>query len=101
MSYPSGSYGADPGESVNFWAATQGFDPDKPFGVIQEVGGGKGHSFRFLGYFGPDDDPDGYFTLVKARFLAALGEWLAKGWISAGEVRAVVRDLGRAPIKGI
>ena len=78
---------------VNFWAATKGFDPDKPFGVIQEVGGGKGKSFRFLGYFGPGDDPDGYFPLVKGRLLAALGEWIAKGWLTADEVAAGVEQV--------
>lgn len=101
VSYPSGSYGADPGEVVNFWAATLGFDPDKPFGVIQEVGGGKGKSFRMLGYFGPEDDPDGFFPLVKARLLAAVAEWLAKGWISAGELGAVVGGLGRTPVESL
>ena len=101
VSYPSGLYGAEPGEVVNFWAETLKFDPDKPFGVIQEVGGGKGHSFRLLGYFNPDDDPDGYFPLVKARLLAAVGEWIAKGWISAEELGAVMGVLRRTPVGGI
>lgn len=70
----------------NFWKYTQDFDPDKPFGVIQEVGGGRGRSFRVIGHFNPEDDIDGFFPLVKARLLAAVREWLNKGWIDKEEV---------------
>jgi|GEM_PF-2443026 hypothetical protein len=78
-------HGDDSSASENFWEYTKHFDPNKPFGVIQAVGGGKGHSFQVLGHFGPEDDPDGYFPLVKARLLNAVKEWVAKGWISPEE----------------
>lgn len=68
----------------NFWQRTLTFDPNKPFGVIQETTG-RG-SFRFLGYFDPNEDVDGMFPLVKARLLRAVQEWLNKGWLTREEV---------------
>lgn len=75
-------------ERRNYWERTKDFDPDKPFGVIQEtIGRG---SFRVLGYFSPEEDVDGFFPLVKARLLAATKEWLDKGWISREELEAAI-----------
>lgn len=77
----------------NFWKKVQESDPDKPLGVIQETGGVKGkgrNRFRTIGYFGPDDDPHGFFPLIKNRLLQALREWIAKGWIEPEEVRKVL-----------
>jgi len=85
LEYPQGGYW--PGRSTqNFWEYTKDFDPDKPFGVIQEVGGGRGHSFKVIGYFNPEDDIDGYYPLIKARLLNAVKEWLNKDWLTKEEV---------------
>jgi hypothetical protein len=68
----------------NYWEKTKDFDPDKPFGVIQETLG-RG-TFSTLGYFNPDEDTEGYFPLVKARLLQALKEWKDKGWVNQDEI---------------
>ena len=78
-----------PWTKENFWERTLTFDPDKPFGCIQETLG-RG-SFKLVGYFGPEDDPDGYFPLVKARLLAAVREWLNKNWITRAEVEEAIK----------
>ena len=90
---------ADPfGETqpINYWEWTEGFDSDKPFGVIQDMGQGRGRGFQFIGYFQPDEDPDGYFPLVKARLLAAVRDWVAKGWLTENEIADVTSSLGEA-----
>jgi hypothetical protein len=78
----------------NYWEKVQNSDPDKPLGVIQETGGvtGKGRNkfTKTVGYFGPDDDPHGFYPLIKNRLLQALKEWIAKGWIEPEEVRKVL-----------
>lgn len=80
----------------NFWQwlndrdGERGLGKDEPFGVIQAVGLGRGHSFGVLGYFGPEDDPDGYYPLVKARLLQAVRRWLQKGWLSKEEIEGVL-----------
>lgn len=75
----------------NYWD-TITFAPNKPFGVIQDVGRGRG--FAVIGYFNPDDDPDGHFPAVKARLLQAVAEWVAKGWIAKEEVTALAQQIG-------
>ncbi len=73
----------------NFWERTKDYDPNKPFGVIQETTG-RG-SFKFIGYFSPEEDISGFFPLVKARLLAALREWRDKAWISNEEIEEVLK----------
>jgi len=73
----------------NYWELVKDFDPNKPFGVIQETAG-RG-SFRFLGYFSPEEDQDGFFPLVKGRLLAAVKEWLNKGWITKEEAEEAIK----------
>lgn len=80
----------DSSATQNFWEYTLFFDPDKPFGVIQQVGLGKGKSFKVVGHFGPNDDPDGYFPLVKGRLLGAVREYLAKGWVTREELMSLI-----------
>ena len=70
----------------DFWEYTNEFAPNKPFGIIQDVGKGRGRSFKVIRYFDPDDDPDGYFPLVRDRLLTVLHEWRLKGWITEEEV---------------
>lgn len=77
-----------PLEHGNYWERTEHFKPDKPFGVIM-ASEGRG-TLRAVGYFQPQDDPDGYFPLVKARVLATVKEWLANGWISQKEVKQLL-----------
>lgn len=77
----------------NFWEYTKDFDPNKAFGTIQDVGKGRGRSFNVIGHFGPDDDPDGYFPLVKDRLLQVLREWAEKGWITAKEALKAVEGI--------
>ncbi len=74
----------------NYWERTKEFDPDKPFGVIQETAG-RG-SFNLIGYFQPEEDIDGSFPLVKARLLQATKEWMDKGWITREEVNQVLGE---------
>lgn len=93
VEYPAKGYYSPPA-TENFWQYTKDFDPNKPFGVIQEVGGGKGHSFRVIGYFNPEDDVDGFFPLVKARLLKAVREWRDKGWITEQELIDLLRSEG-------
>ena len=74
-------------ERRNYWERTKDFDPNKPFGVIQEtIGRG---SFKVVGRFSPEEDTYGFFPLVKARLLAATKEWLAKGWITTTELKEI------------
>ena len=73
----------------NYWERTKSFDPNKPFGVIQETTG-RG-TFRLVGYFSPEEDVDGFFPLVKNRLLAAVKEWVTKGWISKEEAMAAIQ----------
>lgn len=80
------------GNFVNYWERIKDFDPDKSFGVIQEVGRGRGRSFKLIGYFSPEEDIDGYFPLVKLRLLNAVKEWLNKDWLSKDEVKALAED---------
>lgn len=72
----------------NYWERVKDFDPDKPFGVIQETLG-RG-TFRMVGYFSPEEDINGFFPLVKARLLAAVAEWLAKGWITKADLTKAI-----------
>ena len=73
----------------NFWERTKAFDPNKPFGVIQDTTGRR--NFRLIGYFSPEEDVNGFFPLVKSRLLAAVGEWLEKQWITREEVEALLK----------
>lgn len=91
IEYPQKGY-YQPVPTENFWEYTKDFDPDKPFGVIQEVGAGKGHSFKVIGHFNPEEDIDGFFPLVKARLLSAVKEWLNKGWLTEEEVAHLLSD---------
>lgn len=81
-----------PAPTDNFWEwliardQERGLGADEPFGIIQEIGQGRGRSFRVIGYFKPEEDQDGYFPLVKRRLLDALQCWLSKGWLSPEEV---------------
>jgi len=75
--------------SLGFWQYTTGFDPGKPFGMIQETGLGRGRSFRVVGHLAPEDEPE-TFELVKDRLLQAVTEWRDKGWISNEEIRQIL-----------
>ena len=81
-----------PGHSapVNYWIWLQDRDREQGgqqhVGVIQAVGGGRGRSLQMIGYFGPGDDPDGFFPLVKARLLQAVKRWHELGWIDQADI---------------
>ena len=77
-------------QGENFWNYTRDFDPDKPFGTIQEIGLGRGRCFTVIGHFGPEDDPE-TFDLVKDRLLTVVGEWKDKGWISNEEISNLLK----------
>lgn len=83
-------------ETQNYWQwlidkdRERGLDAEEPFGVVQAVGLGRGRSFGVVGYFGPEDDPDGFYPLVKARLLQALRRWLQRGWLSKDEVEGIL-----------
>ena len=62
---------------------TVDFDPLKPFGVIiRPLGRGKGS--EVIRYLNPQESK--YFPAVKRRFLAAIQEWLDKGWLKREEI---------------
>ena len=81
----------------NFWEWLQkrseelGYEEEAPFGVIQEVGRGRGHGFKVVGYFGPEDDVDGVFPLVKERLLRVVKNWLQRGWLKREELMEILR----------
>lgn len=66
------------------------WQPDHPFGVRLSAAG-KG-SFRERTYISPEEAPE-LFRAMKSRFLDAVKEWMGKGWISEGEVLAVLGEL--------
>jgi len=72
----------------NYWERVKDYDPDKPFGVIQETTG-RG-SFKLLGYFSPAEDVDNFFPLIKARLLQAVKEWHNKHWITTEEIQSLL-----------
>ena len=83
-----------PPPTINHWERLKqriGDGKDLPYGIIQEVGRGKGHGFTVLGHFGPEDDQTGSFPLLKERILLVLENWVAAGWIKAAEVRRVIK----------
>ena len=71
----------------NFWEK-KNWDSNKPFGSIQETLG-RG-TFKFLGYFQPEEDIDGYYPLVKDRLLSACKEWIDKGWLTREELEEAI-----------
>lgn len=72
----------------NFWEDVVDFDPTHPYGVILESQG-RG-TLRVVRYFAANEDPTGAFPLVKARMLAALQEWITKGYIDKDEAAGAV-----------
>lgn len=75
--------------SLTFWLRLSKFDPGKEFGVIQEIGLGRGNNFTVIGRFGPEGEPEVY-ELVKDRLLQAVKEWRDKGWLSQDEINTVL-----------
>jgi hypothetical protein len=73
-------------DSENYWLKPLAFDPDKPFGIIQEAAG-RG-SLQVVGHFSPEDDPSGSFQLIKKRLLQMVTQWISKGWLTSAEVLA-------------
>lgn len=75
----------------NFWEIGGFFDIDKPFGVIQDIGGRAGRG-EVLGYFSPEEDQSGFFPLVKERMLRAMAKWVKRGWITRAEISAAIKE---------
>jgi hypothetical protein len=80
------------GAAKNYWDRIGEFDPGKAFGIIQELGRGRGRCFKTIGYFNPEDDTDGCFEAVKHRLLWALENWLRKGWLKSEEILSIIRQ---------
>ena len=74
----------------NLWDKTKEFTGEKPFGVIKSSEG-RG-SMQLVRYYGVEEDKDGYFPAMKARLLAVIGEWIAKGWLTTAEVAKIVNE---------
>ena len=72
----------------NKWDLTREFTGEKPFGVVKSSEG-KG-TLRTLRYYEIDEDVEGFFPPMKARLLAILGEWQAKGLLTREEVDAAL-----------
>jgi len=81
---------------ITRWSRDPKMPEDASLGVIQEVGAGKGHSFRLLGHFGPDDDPDGFHDLVRRRLLSALQKWIALGWLTRDDIISLASSIPSA-----
>ena len=83
---------------VNYWEwltdreRELGYEDKPPFGVTQEIGRHKGSKagINNSGHFEPDDDPDGFFPLVKDRLLLVVQRWIARGWLTDAEIKAVM-----------
>lgn len=59
-------------------------DPNKPFGIVQTT---MGRGTMSVGTpFSPEEDQDEFYPQVKYHLLAALEEWLAKGWLTTQEL---------------
>lgn len=65
----------------NAWAFERA---PKPFGEILSTAG-RG-TLKVIGTFGPSDDPDGFFPLIKRNLLAAIAEYKEKGYFTPGEL---------------
>jgi len=77
-------YGAQVISRRNAWAFNREV---RPFGKVFSTSG-KG-TLMPIGEFGPDDDPDGYFPLVKHHLLSAFREWREKDWITDDDLQGV------------
>ena len=72
----------------NKWELTREFTKDKPFGVVKSSEG-RG-TMKMERYYEIDEDSEGFFPPMKARLLAVIGEWQAKGLITREEVDAAL-----------
>jgi len=70
-------------DHIGYFASID-WDPNKAFGFRQDVSG-RGSLANPREYIEPEDSPE-LFEAVKARFLAALKEWLDKGWLTREEL---------------
>ncbi len=73
----------------NKWDLTREFTGAKPFGVVKSSEG-RG-TMKFERYYEIDEDEEGYFPAMKARLLAVIGEWQAKGLITREEVDDAIK----------
>lgn len=73
----------------SFWDRTELYNKDKPFGVVKSSEG-RG-TMKMVRYYDITEDQEGYFPQIKHRLLAALGEWVSKGWISREEVEEAIK----------
>ena len=76
-------------DEENRWEKVQSFTGDRHFGVIKSSEG-RG-TMKMVGYYGIEDDIEGYLPLMKARLINVLKEWLVKGWITAEEVQEILK----------
>ena len=74
------------GDMENFWERARDMGPSENLGMIQDVSGGRGKGFQLVGYFGPDDDPDGYYPLIKECLLQVIRQWIENGWLTKDEL---------------
>jgi len=79
----------------SFWDRTELYTGDKPFGVIKESEG-RG-TMRLVDYYGIDGDYDGYFPQIKARFCAAIAEWIVKGWMTPEDLQGCIAGIEPGP----
>ncbi len=93
----TGYYLAADTESFWDWLNSQYPEGSAQFGVVQAVGQGRGKSFKVVRYFSPAEDQDGYYPAIKKRLLMALRTWLQRGWLTDGEMAAVLTGATSAP----
>jgi len=74
-------------DHIGYFASID-WDPNKPFGIRQEASG-RGSLSNPPEYIEPEQAPE-LFEAVKARFLAALKEWLGKKWISPADLQDII-----------
>ena len=75
-------------DEENLWEKAQHFTGDKPFGVIKSSEG-RG-TMKMMGYYGIEEDIEGYYPLMKNRLLHVIEEWIDKGWLSKEEVQKMI-----------
>ena len=73
----------------NRWETTEKFTGDKPFGVVKHSAG-RG-TLKMVRYYDIDEDEEGFFPAMKARLLAVIKEWLAKGWLTREEIEEAMK----------
>ncbi len=73
------------GTPANYWQDVTKRWQDRPFGLMQDVSGGRGRGFDVIGDVSPLEVPAAH-DMVKRRLLEAIAYWKSNGWITEAEI---------------